>query len=280
MTTLSALPNEGVVEYWLSMPTSANQYDAGPFPMTTLEPISTSSLYSGQVMTVQMAATASVNVGNLTGTMLYTAVSNAIMSACTDVPPPLPTSGLPTASVTTCGDVPKISDIIYADDSGGWYTGGELELDVGLVKYYDMQSLEGMVASVAAAVNGSSMNPSSSWSPSPHCSWPVGKFGQECDASDIGNVYPTAMVNVPAIYQVIFSQDTAEMHDWPVQNINVGLAFGAEGGAFECANDALVMDALAGLALLPGLEWLAFMAVPALGVSATCDAVDNQQNGD
>ena len=208
ITSTSTLLNGGEVAYWLSMPTTANQYDAGPFAMTTMEPISTSSLYSGKVMTVQMASTNSVNVGTLSGTLLYTAVFNALMSACTEVPPPLPTSGLPTASVTTCGEVPKITGIMFSDSTGLWTTCGELELAIPMIQYYDMQSPEGMIASIANAANGSSLNPSSTWSPSDNCSWPVGGFGEECDADAIGGVYPDSTVNIPAMYQAIYTQHT------------------------------------------------------------------------
>ena len=97
---------------------------------------------------------------------------------------------------------------MFSDDDGQWTTGGELKLAIPMVQYYDMQSLEGMVASIASAANGSSFNPSSTWSPSTNCSWPVGEFGQECDADAIGGVYPGSMVNIPAMYQAIYTQHT------------------------------------------------------------------------
>ena len=66
-------------------------------------------------------------------------------------------------------------------------------------------------------------------------------------------------------------------HDWPAQHLILDMTFDSGGGAFLCADGALVMDGLAALALLPGLDFLAWMAIPALGVSVTCDTLEHME---
>ena len=270
-TTISAMSNDGEVEYWLQKPTTANgqmpQKIGGPLPITTLQPFSSSLLYSGKHMKVNQPTTTSANVGTLTGAPLYTAISGALMSACTATP-----AGGPSGSITSCGDVPKITGIVWTDDDGSWDNSAELELTVQAASYYDMDSLHGMIASIAAAINGSSLNPSSNWSPKPVI---CNELAGWCTADDVPGGAPKKIANIPGWIEVIFSQDTAEAHDWPVQNLIIEFATPSPHGDFICADGALVTDALAALSLIPGLEFLAFMAIPALGVSAACDGYEH-----
>jgi len=282
-TALSTLSNGGVVEYWLTMPTISNEPAAGPWPQTTDLPVSTSSLYSGKSMSLQMEQSASVNVGNKTGTVLYTAVSNALMSACTTAPDVLPTSGAPSIYVEQCGEVESVKGILYRDVNGDWQDDGELELSVTLVSYYDIVDLHGLIATIATAVNGSSLNPDSVYRPTNendnNC-WPLGKELQACNVDTIGGVLPDAMVNIPSKYLATYTQDTPDRHDWHTQNmlIEIGLEKPKEEGPFKCADGALIFDGLAALALIPGLEAFGFMAIPALGMSVSCDQIDHGES--
>lgn len=279
-TAVSTLGNGGVVEYWLTLPTASNEPAAGPWPQTTAVPMSTSSLYSGKSMALQMETLASVNVGNMTGTVLYTAVSNALMSACTTSPGAPASTGAEPPKINECDKVEPIKGILYRDSNGNWQSDGELELTVTIVSYYDIVDLKAMISTIATAVNGSSLNANSTRHPDNdhdnNC-WPLGKELQACNADSIGGVLPDAMVNIPTQFLTTYTQDTPDRHDWSAQNMLVEIALEEpkDEGPFKCADGALIFDGLAALSLIPGLEEFGFMAIPALGMSVTCNTLDH-----
>jgi len=87
------------------------------------------------------------------------------------------------------------------------------------------------------------------------------------------------MANIPSKFFAMYTQDTASRHDWKAQylQVDVDFALPVKDEAFACADAAVIMEGLAALALIPGLEWLDFMALPALGTSVTCDIRDHAQ---
>lgn len=82
---------------------------------------------------------------------------------------------------------------------------------------------------------------------------------------------------MPAIIQAIYTQNTDEHPDWNPQTMTVNLLFevDTDKGPFGCGDSALMMDSLAGVAWIPGLDFLTFIAVPGFGVSAMCDSLDH-----
>jgi hypothetical protein len=245
--------------------------------------MSTSSLYSGKQMKVFLQSTTSANVGNLTGAPLYTSISNALMSVCRDTPEGhVPTTGSPpTVSVTTCGEAPTISPIMFTDGNGAWDYAAELIVNINWVNYYSLAAMHGMIACLASALNTSSLLESNKWKPErPQCI-NIRVF-KSCESESIGHDYPKEIANVPGLIGVSFTQDTAAHHDWPEQQLWVELAVKTvNSSAFACADGAAIADGLAALALVPGLDFLDFMAIPALGVSVTCDVSDHigHENG-
>ncbi|KAK4496146.1 hypothetical protein PRZ48_012125 [Zasmidium cellare] len=221
-------------------------------------------------MDVTMASDTSINVGTLTSSALYTAVSSALMVACTETPTNA-ASASPTASVTECAPVPKISNIVYTDNKGDWYSDGEIEISTPAVHYFNAQSLQGIVASISAALGANSITPNNTWAPEPpYCS------GFTCSWDTVHGDVPTRISNIPSFAQAIFLQDTADAPGWPAQDMTIELKFAKNnGGTFICADGALVTDSLAALALVPGLDFLAFLAIPALGVSVACDTSEH-----
>ncbi|KAF2166697.1 hypothetical protein M409DRAFT_54493 [Zasmidium cellare ATCC 36951] len=224
----------------------------------------------GKRMAVTLASETSVNVGTLTSSALYTAVSSALMAACTDSPANA-LSASPTASVTECAPVPTISNVVYTDGKGDWYNDGEIEISIPTIQYFDTQSLQGLIATIAASLGPNSITPNNTWSPAPpYCS------GFTCSWDTVQGDVPATISNIPGFAQAIFLEDTADAPGWPAQDMTVELKFALHnGGTFICADGALVTDSLAALALVPGLDFLAFLAAPALGVSVSL----NRRNG-
>jgi hypothetical protein len=84
------------------------------------------------------------------------------------------------------------------------------------------------------------------------------------------------IANVPERAVAQLSQDTAAHHEWQNQLLVVELAFDMPAsGSFGCADIGVIEDSLAALAMLPGLEFLDFMAAPALGTSVACDVAEH-----
>ena len=221
---------------------------------------SSTLLYSGKHMSVVQTSKASVNVGTLTGDRLYTAVSDALMSGCTSTP-----AGGPHGTITKCGHIPKVTGIVWADSTGDWGRNAELELSIQWINYYDLRSLKGMIASLASVLKSNSLNPANIWKPP----------RQQCNPLCVGTSCPYNTTNVPGWVGITYSQDTVSHHLWPDQQLFVNLAVKtSEGSPFLCADGALIMDGLAALALFPEFEWLSFLAIPALGASATCAGIE------
>ena len=264
-TEVVTMANEAVNEYWGTLPTTPD-LDVAGFALTTMIRLSTSSLYSGKKMSIIQPSETSANVGTLTGMPLYTAVSDALMSACTS------TGGGKHAPAMHCGPDPTISSIIYTNDEGDWWATEELALEIGPLSYTDRESLHAMVASIASSLNSSSSSKHNHWKPKrpeDHSLWNGNQLPNGEDA-------PEHIANVVGWIQSVYTQDTPNAHDWPEQNLYVGLVNkNIAKGTFLCADGALITDALAALALIPGLDFLAWMAAPALGVSATCDGVEH-----
>lgn len=83
-----------------------------------------------------------VNVGTLTGTALYSSVSNALESLCPEV--------TQTTALTQCSGAATIPDIAYpADDD--LQTDGELQVVIGLSGYNSTQLRDALISSLAAS---------------------------------------------------------------------------------------------------------------------------------
>lgn len=215
-------------------------------------------------------------------------------------------------SWTTCADIPSITGIVYATgsasniqqvtDYGGndWYSDGTLQISVPEVSFTDEQSLLALVSSLASSLNSSSMNwPNYKATVGPYCD-PLSD-DQDCNTADfwsgpncvnytamdaygdtmnVVQPYPPEVAMVPGYIQTIMTTDTASAPDWPVQFMSISLtADKPEAFEFVCADGALITDGLALLPLLPGLDFLAWLAVPAFAVSATCAAIENTSKG-
>ena len=252
------------------MPTTPT-LDVAGYGVTTMDVLSPSMLYSGKRMNIIQPSTTSANVGNLTGMPLYTKVSEALVAACTAIPP----SGRH-GSATNCGPNPTISNIIATNDEGNWYDDEELELEISSISYTNMESLHGMIASIASVLNGTSMNRKNIWTLEAAGVWGIEKGGLGVNGNELP---PKQIANTLGYIYVSFTQDTVEFHDWPEQHLQLNLRNlrVPTSGEFTCADGALITDALAALALLPGLDFLAWLAAPALGVSATCAGLDGTE---
>ena len=161
-STTTTFTNGAEIEYWMKAAETKPNELSGPhivLATTSYTTMSTSSLYSGKQMKVFLQSTSSANVGNLTGAPLYTSISNALMSVCTDTPAGhVPTTGSPpTVLVTTCGEAPTISPIMFTDGQGTWDYDAELILNINWVNYYSLEAMHGMIASLASALNTSSL---------------------------------------------------------------------------------------------------------------------------
>ena len=86
------------------------------------------------------------------------------------------------------------------------------------------------------------------------------------------------MANIAGWVEVSYTIDTADKHDWPEQMMRVyfhNIKRPAKKGEWTCADGALITEAVAAPALVPGLDFLAWLALGALGVSATCDGIEH-----
>jgi hypothetical protein len=192
-------------------------------------------------------------------------MTDALLSALTATP----TQEVTSASITTWADVPSITDVITSDGKGNWYS-GTLDITITEASYYAMDDLTALVAAIGAAFKGASKSSVNTWQPpQPDMTY------DQCPHE----ICPNTIANVPGHALALLTQDTAAHHDWREQVLGVQLTYETPAvGAFACADVALVMDSLAALALIPGLEVLGFMAVPAWGASVSCDALDHMRS--
>lgn len=145
------------------------------------------TIYYGKSMAVTLAPTSSVNVGTLTASPLFFAISSALMAACTDIPSNAPSVAL-TNTATTCGEVAPIQSIIWTDDEGNWGQDAELEVDIQAVSYFNLDGLLGIVTTIASALNASSTYKNNTWSPKqPYCTF------EWCTENDLPGQEPSTV---------------------------------------------------------------------------------------
>jgi hypothetical protein len=140
------MPNGALIAY----ASTSSIADAGPWqPWSGVG--SWTTVQIGTSLGVQIATNLSAqSIGTFTGDRLYTAISNALVTAC-----PSPTSG---STVTACATPSPIKNIPYLSGSE-LNTDGELTLTTSFVEYSDPDILAAMIASVATAMNVSSLHP-------------------------------------------------------------------------------------------------------------------------
>lgn len=89
----------------------------------------------GKSLTIEINPTASQNVGFLTGTSLHTAVSDALVTACST-----PKSG---STITTCTPA-TVTSVPYMESV--YVEEGDLELAVPLVSVSDPNKMQALIA--------------------------------------------------------------------------------------------------------------------------------------
>ncbi|KAK4496026.1 hypothetical protein PRZ48_013295 [Zasmidium cellare] len=207
-----------------------------------------SYIQHGKSLTIEINPTASQNVGELTGTSLFTAVSNALVTACGT-----PTSGTP---ITTCTPA-TISAVSYME--GSTIAEGDLELAVPLISVSDPNTMQALVVAVAGAFQANSLIKNNTQSVQ---AWPDTVCGGETNPCMHGPS-TVEMTTINSIAQAIYTSDIAS-EDSHVQNLQAILAFekGSAGKA-ACSKEALIMDSLAAigaflaiLGTIPGFEWM------------------------
>ena len=239
------MPNGAKIAYASSSPVA----DAGPWQPWSGAGSST-TIQIGTSLGVHVATSLSAqSIGTLTGGHLYTAISNALVTAC-----PSPTSG---STVSACATPSPIKDIPYLAGSELNYD-GELTLSVSFVQYSDPETLAAMIASVATAMNVSSLHPKNTGQVS---------YQDVCwgCVDDDPTTYYMNLTRIPAAVQAeILIQD--ESTDGSVQANQLELETQFHVDSFDdlfCSASAFAADSLGLLALVPGLDFLAFGAAPA-----------------
>ncbi|KAK3646606.1 hypothetical protein LTR56_000510 [Elasticomyces elasticus] len=228
------------------------------------------TLQAGKSITMEINPTASQAVGTLTGTELFTSVSNAIKSACST-----PSGGTPVSSCSAA----TISNIIIVNSNGD-SGGGDLAVTFPFVSYDDLNTFEALVVAVAGAFQVSSSDPANTKEFEVNESGDSGLHG-------IGSTTPVNITTIGALAQAIVTIQTAEdtNGDVKVQNLAVNLALeGNAGTGFDCSAVALVNDGLGALSLItgllgliPGFEWAELVEIPLIldaeieAISLSCD---------
>lgn len=213
----------------------------------------TSVISTGTWVTAQMASSLSQNVGTKTGDELYTSISNILESACPSVTAP---TGTNTAEPVSCTEEPGYLDgITYIDDWNDFKKDGILNLSISISAYWDNTARQTLIEGISQLINGTSLQPANT----KETSW-------ECDTCLDDEDWPTVnLTNIPQLSQVIYSDD---IH---TSNLLLTTEFEVESnGAYVCAIDAFVIDAMGALALIPGLEWLGIVAGGGAGMSFAC----------
>ncbi|KAJ5591598.1 uncharacterized protein N7459_001967 [Penicillium hispanicum] len=250
----TTLTNDAVVAYATSWQ---------PYPSVFIGTGDSSTIHAGSSVSLQMNPTKSVNVGYMTESSqvssLYTAISNSISAAC-----PKPTSG---ATVTTCSTVSAVTGIAYVNEYNDLHTNGELEISIPLISVSDATVLDVLINTIANGITGIARQQSST-SEVRYC---------PPDEWDSMSVYwPTVnLSNAPGILEAIFSKETAATDGKVlVQDLEVSLALGEGGNAFDCSDVGLVLSGLSALgSLIPGFGFLGMGAVGSelrFGMSVDC----------
>lgn len=112
---------------------------------------------------------------------------------------------------------------------------------------YDETVLEALIASIVAALNGTSLNPNNTI-----------EVEYECDSCwDTYTDWPTQnTASVSSLIQAIYTVETSETNgNVKMQNLEVSFTLAAPGDEFLCSAGAFVLDALAIIGLfIPGFE--------------------------
>ncbi|KAK4549853.1 hypothetical protein LTR36_005154 [Oleoguttula mirabilis] len=253
----TTLTNDAIVAY-----ATTTYYVTGADPIGAGD---STTLQAGSSVTLQMAATSSVNIGVMTDiaqvSALYTSVSNNLVSAC-----PTPTSG---STVTACASVAPVTGVSYIDDYNDLKTDGELDITVPLISVTDANVLQVLILSIAAGIAGNAQDPGNTAS----VAW-------MCDScwDETSDDWPTAnLTNVPGLMQAIFTEQT-EATDGAIleQDLEVTFSLGLGADAFTCSDASLVLSGMAAIAaIVPGFGFLSFGAlgsVSRFGLSVGCDA--------
>ena len=240
------MPNGALIAY----ASSSSIADAGPWQPWSGVGAST-TVQIGTSLGVQIATNLSAqSIGTFTGDRLYTAISNALVTAC-----PSPTSG---STVTACATPSPIKDIPYLSGSEV-NTDGKLTLTTSFVQYSDPDILAAMIASVATAMNVSSLHPRNTEevtynnNPCYNCVAP----------SEDNN--SMNLTRVPgAVQALIMVQDKRTSGSVEINQLQLQAQFHLD--SFDelfCSAAAFAADSLGLLAIVPGLDFLAIGAAPA-----------------
>lgn len=255
------LPNGAIIAY--SSTTSIA--DAGPRqPWGGTGPSTTVQI--GSVLTVQYDTdTSAQSVGTMTGDRLYTAISDALMTAC-----PSPTSG---STVEACATPSPIKDIPYVSGSD-LNTDGVLKFDIPFVGYSEPDIRIALIESIATAMNVSSLYPKNTETVS---------YGQPCYecVNTSPPTYKATLTRIPGAVQALFKvQDERTGGAVELNELQLQASFHLD--TFDelfCSTAAFTADAIGALALIPPLDFLAVAAAPAaLAFSLDCflDEVETQ----
>lgn len=207
----------------------------------------------GKSLSMEVNPSASVMVGNLSASYLYTSVSNALVMGCGSL-----TSG---STMVTC-TVPKITDIAYLENvepttpKNIWQMDGELEVDVLLMSVSDPHVLHALIHSVAYAVSTSTYMVNNTKSEQCNCDYKGVATVLECDTCNVS----TAANIVQAIYT-----DDVDSDEPLTQNLAITLIFSAgTSNNYFCNVNSFFTSAtyyvsfFGGiLAAIPGFEWAA-----------------------
>ncbi|KAH8658450.1 hypothetical protein BX600DRAFT_524945 [Xylariales sp. PMI_506] len=257
----TTLTNSAIVEYASSTITGGSTICTG----------SSSTVQAGKSILAQIANDATIPVGTLTGDALFTSISSALAAGCT-----VATEGV---TVTACGSIPKITDIIifpteegdddemeidYEDISDGMldYDYASISMEVVVMSVWNQNVLNALISTVAATLQGMSINATNNlkaYSLEPY-SW---------DDPDAPYVNYTS---VPSIVLAIYSEQTLETDGAvEIQDLQIEFKIDGDAGESHCGIGAFVFDSLAVLALIPGFEFLATFAVAStFGTSLAC----------
>lgn len=229
------------------------------------------TLQAGKSLTVQFGSDMTVAVGTMTGDAIFTSLSSVLNEGCT-----VPTAGV---TVTTCSDIPEItgvdymSDLTKSSDGTRWvntdvvHTGGKLKVETLLMNVWNQTVLEILIAAIAAGVNATSLVDDNTVTVSYDC---ITCWESASDWPDYN------LTSVSRLIQAIYTEQSPDTDGAvELQNLEVLLTLESDTGDFICGAGAFVLDTIALIAaVIPGLEWLDFVAGPADALSAACLATE------
>lgn len=220
------------------------------------------TIKAGTQISMELNPTASVNVGTLVGSTLYTSVSSALVAACGTVG---------NGPMQTCGTA-QITGIAHVEDyENDLWTDGTLDITVPFISAFDQPTLDAMIASVAGAVMASSTLPNNTATIADDCTNNIFNSASGCQSS-------VNITNVASLTQAIYTDDTGSAHS--PQSLAIAMAFSDNGGPdYLCDAGALSAAAIyyGGfvcdmLGAIPGFEW-------ATAIGDAIEVVDGASDG-